>query len=402
MSDHSKTKGHHVVVLGGGIAGLSTASALRSLLPTEDRITVVEKHASHVQGLSLLWILRGWRRTEDVAVTPNENALPGVGLLRAEVRTIDIESMSVKTSRDTLHYDALIIALGAQLNTKLIPGLAGALQSGAAGEFCTPSGAESAHHRLQNLRSGRVALVVSSLPYKCPGAPWEAAFLSDDLLREVGVRENIDLHIYTPEPQPMPVAGPVVGAALVEMLDSRNIGHHFNEPLASIDQTVGQLTFTSGTRADFDYTLVVPPHQPPKPVREARFSEPGWIPVDAHHLTTKVSGVWALGDNSSITLTNGKPLPKAAVFARGEADVVANGVARYLGRQAPDTIFDGMGHCYLEMGGHLAAKGAGNFYATGGPDIKLQPSSAENHEEKQREEEAWLKEWNQLEVSANT
>lgn len=387
-------KGHRVVILGAAAGGLTTAAALRPLLPDHDTITLIEQHASHVQGLSLLWLLRGWRRPEDVLVTPSHEPVPGVQLLHSKAQTIDPANRAVKTSRGTLHYDALVIALGAELDLPRIEGLPEALNSHAAGQFYTPAGAQAAHRSLRQLRSARVAIVVAATPYKCPGAPWESAFLTADLLHECGTRDHIDLHIYTPEPQPMPVAGPVVGAELSQLLAASNIHTHLNESLTTIDAHRRQLTFDSGHRAAFDYALIVPPHQPPAPVRQLHLSDPGWIPVDPHHLTTTIEGVWALGDSASITLPNGRPLPKAAVFARGQATAVATGIARYLGTPAPDLPYDGQGHCYLETGAHLAAKGAGNFYAATGPDVQLHPPSAENHKEKQREEQAWLTQWN--------
>lgn len=383
----------HVVVLGGGIGGLSTAASLRRLLREEDTITVVDWDGSHVQGLSLLWVLRGWRDPGDVTVTPTPAALKGVTLLRADAQEIVIEDRRVVTSEGELHYDALVIALGAQLNPAAVPGLPEAVAAGQVGEFYTLAGAAAAHEALRSVRSGRVAVVVSSMPYKCPAAPWEAAFLTADLLAECGTRGDVEVQVYTPEPQPMPVAGPVVGAALVEMLGAEKIEVQFATQVASVDGDARRLTFANGDSAEFDYALFVLPHQAPDVVRSARFSEPGWIPVDAHTLATAADGVWAIGDNASITLTNGKPLPKAAVFARGQAEAVASGVARYLGCEVPEVRFAGLGACYVEVGGGLAAKGAGDFYAEGGPVVELTPPSREMHEEKERDEATWAALW---------
>ena len=104
---------------------------------------------------------------------------------------------------------------------------------------------------------------------------------------------------------------------------------------------------------------VVPRHRPPEVVRELGLSPAGWVPVDARTLATSVEGVWAAGDITALALPNGKPLPKAAVFAEGEAEVVANRVARFLGRPAPELRYEGVGSCYIEVGGHVAAKGEG-------------------------------------------
>jgi sulfide:quinone oxidoreductase len=390
----SRRRRRHVVVLGGGFGGLTVARALRKYLRDRDKITVVDHDGSHVQGLSLLWILRGWRDSDNVVVTPTRHALKGIDLQRADVLAIDVAGKSAQTSSGILRYDALVVALGAELNYEAVPGLKEALDQGLAHDFYTTRGAEHANKSLSSIRSGVVAVLVTTTPYKCPGAPWEAAFLAHDLLAEVGKRDDVDLHVYTPEPQPMPVAGPVLGAAVVELLAQRNIGYHANTSIDRVDVAPHQLVFKSGETADFDYLLVVPPHRAPEPVRQANFSDLGWIPVDAATLRTSVDGVWAIGDSASIMLTNGKPLPKAAVFARGQAEVAAAGVANYLGQVAPDEKYTGIGHCFLEVGGHMAAKGAGNFYAPGGPDVQLHPPSVETHWEKEAEEKSWLDLWN--------
>ncbi len=391
MSEPGNPK--RVLVLGGGFGGLTAAAAIRRYLHEDDTVTVVDESGEHVQGLSLLWIMRGWRDSGTVTVRPRPQSLPGVDLVQAHVQELDLDNQTVQTSTGTLPYDALIIALGARLTPNHVLGLAEAIDDGSVNQFYTSAGALDAHRRLMAMRSGRLAIVVSSMPYKCPAAPWEAAFLAADLLRENGSRDNVDIRIYTPEPQPMPVAGPVLGAAVVDMLNDAKIGHHFATAIERVDGPGRRLFFTNDVTADFDEALFVPPHQAPDPVRAAKFSESGWIPVDPHTLATSVPGVWAVGDNASITLTNGKPLPKAAVFARGQAEAAAAGAARYLGRTVPDITFNGIGHCFLETGGHRAAKGAGNFYADGGPQVELHPPSTETHQEKERDEASWLAEW---------
>src|SRR4030065_568726 len=66
-------------------------------------------------------------------------------------------------------YDSLVLALGAELAPEAIPGLAETAHT-----FYTLDGAERLRDKLQEFEGGRVAIVVSSLPYKCPGAPPEA------------------------------------------------------------------------------------------------------------------------------------------------------------------------------------------------------------------------------------
>lgn len=382
-----------MVILGGGVAGLTTAQALRAHLGADTSITVVERAPSHTLGLSLLWVLRGWRSPKQVEVAPSGAAIEGLTMLKAEVQGIDTAARTVHTCGGDLHYDALVIALGAEVNPERLAGLPEALQTGAAGQYYTLEGAESVHERLRSLKSGKLVFLVSSMPFKCPAAPYEGALLAADLLTETGARSQVSIEVYTPEPAPMPVAGPAVGAALVEMLSAKGIGFHPGRSIERVDGPGRQLVFADGGVEEFDYLVAIPPHQAPAAVAEAGFSPAGWVPVDPASLAAPVPGVWALGDASSVTLANGKPLPKAAVFAKGEAVTVAAGVARYLGADVEVPAFDGHGACYVEIGGGAAAKGAGNFYHPDGPQVTLAEPSEAFHREKEAEEHDWQTHW---------
>ncbi|GAA1431250.1 FAD/NAD(P)-binding oxidoreductase [Streptomyces thermospinosisporus] len=384
----------NILVLGAGFGGLSTVRELQKHVAPHDKITLVDRSDSQVQGLSLLWLLRGWRALDQVQLVPTKDALGRAEHVLAEVEQLDLAARQVRTSQGEFPYDALVVALGAELNTGAVPGLDEALTAGVAAHYYTPEAAVDAHTKLKGVTSGKVVFLVTRIPFKCPAAPYEGAMLTSDLLTETGVRDNVSVDVYTPEPQPMPVAGPVVGQGVVQMLQSQKIGFHPGRQVASVDAASREVVFEDGERVSFDLLVFIPPHQAPAPVKEAALSPAGWIPVDAGTLGTMVDGVWALGDVASITLANGKPLPKAAVFAKGQAEAVAAGVARHLGyEQAPEPHFSGDGHCYLEIGAHLAAKGEGNFYHPDGPKIELSEPSEELHRAKELEEQQWLSEW---------
>jgi sulfide:quinone oxidoreductase len=382
-----------VVVLGGGVGGLAVADALRGVLPDGDRIFVVDRATEGILGLSLLWVMRGWREPDDVRFTRSVLAGRGIEFVAAQVTEIRADERRVKTDAGELEYDALVIALGAQLDLDLLPGLREALASGVAGEYYTLDGATSLRGQLPELEGGRVCFVVSGVPFKCPAAPYEGALLLDDLCRERGVREAVDIDILTPEPHPMPVAGPAVGEALVSMLHQQGIGFRPQVAVERIETESRQLVLETGERQAFDLLIAVPPHVPPPPVARVGLSEQGWIPVRPRTLTTALDRVWALGDVTSLPLANGRPLPKAAVFALAQADAVAAGVARALGCDAPEPWFTGEGHCWIEVGDGKAAKGAGSFLAPSGPVVELHEPSAEQHAEKENEERAWIERW---------
>lgn len=384
-----------VVVLGAGVGGLTAAAELRKVLPAEDRIVLIDRSFTGSLGLSLLWVLRGWRTAEQVTVRPTAATLPGVDMVTGDVERIDLEARTVDCgSTGTIGYDALVIALGASLDTSRLPGLAQALDAGVAGQFYTLDGAADLHSRVDALESGRVMVLVAAVPFKCPAAPFEAAFLLADQLGEKFTSATVRVDTYTPDPLPMPVAGPAVGNALAGMMGARDIGFHGGKSPTGVDPQAQTVEFADGTTESFDLLAVVPPHAPGAAVASTGLGPNGWIRVDAATLATTAQGVFAVGDNTALLLPNGKPLPKAAIFAEAEGEVAAHQVARYLGYNAPDTRFTGEGACYVELGDGLAAKGEGQFLAPAGPQVSLREPSAAYHQEKEQQERDWLARWN--------
>jgi sulfide:quinone oxidoreductase len=189
-----------VVVLGAGVGGLLTASRLRELLGEQDRVILVDRSFEGVLGLSLLWVLRGWRSAKEVLVHPSQDALPGIEMMTAEAEAIDLDRRVVTTDAGELGYDALVIALGAAVNPGRVPGLQEALDGGVASEFYSLEGAEDLHTKLQDLETGRLVFLVAGVPFKCPAAPFEAAFLAADLLRSRGVGDEVTIDAFTPDP----------------------------------------------------------------------------------------------------------------------------------------------------------------------------------------------------------
>jgi sulfide:quinone oxidoreductase len=385
---------HTVAVLGAGVGGLCAASRLRNLLPDSDRVVLVDRCFDGALGLSLPWVLRGWRRPDQVRVSPAPAALPGVDLVTAEAKAVEPGRRTVVTDAGEIGYDALILAPGAALRPNAVPGLPEALDTGSAAEFYTLPGASLLHERLRAFGSGRIVVVIASIPFRCPAAPYEGALLTADLLRQTGAGERTRIDIYTPEPLPMAVAGPAVGESLVGMLSQRGIGFHPNTTVESIDPARGRVNWAGGGRVHFDLLIAIPPHRAPDVAANLELGQAGWLPVNARTLATGIDGVWAIGDATQLILPSGKPLPKAAVFAEAEADVAAAGVARYLGYEAPEPWFSGDGFCFIELGGGLAAKGEGNFLAEPAPDVSLYEPSEAFHQQKADQESAWLRRWN--------
>jgi sulfide:quinone oxidoreductase len=223
---------------------------------------------------------------------------------------------------------------------------------------------------LDTTRAGRIVVLTAAPVYKCPAAPYEAAMLIDGMLRPRGLRSGVEIALHSAEPGPMGVAGPETSAAVRTMVEQKGIAYRPEHQIARAEER--RAFFTDGSSLDFDLLVYVPPIRPPSVLaRTGLVDERGWARVDRHTLETSFPGVFAVGDATLIALAMGKPLPRAGVFAHGQAEVVARNIARVIAGQAPTERFDGYGACFVDTGSGRAGLGAGDFYAEPQPDVRM-------------------------------
>jgi sulfide:quinone oxidoreductase len=381
--------GKTVLVLGGGIGGLTAATHLRRVAPTGTRIVVIEKSETFSVCMSKLWVMTGERK--DPGEGERELArLAGAGIeiVQADIEAIDPTARTVRTTAGTMEGDYVIVALGAERNPKAVPGFAESALN-----LYERDGALRIQRALQEFSGGRIVVLVTRTPFSCPSAPYEAAFLVEALLRERGVRQRAEIALYTPEDQPMLVAGPNVGPALVKMLEERGIELHWEQIAMKIDPAAGRILFELEDTS-FDLLVGVPPHTAPVALRESGLIDAsGWVPVDPTKLQTRHTGVFAIGDVTAIRLANGMFLPKSGVFADGHARVVAENIAAEIAGEGRATQFTGHGFCHIEVGDGMAAYGSGNFYGIPGPRVTFEPPSQRYRQEKEELERSLLALW---------
>jgi sulfide:quinone oxidoreductase len=385
--------GKTIAVLGGGVGGLVAANTLRRHLPTLHRVVLVERERLHAFAPSFLWLMVGARRQDQVVRELSTLTAPGVDLVQAEVAGIDLAAQRVETTREPISYDYLILALGAEYAPLSVPGL-----DAAAHTFYTWSGAAALQQALQAFpdRGGTVAVAICGLPYKCPGAPHEGAMLIADYFRRRGF-SGAQVHLFTPEPQPLPVAGPVLGAAVQEMLRARGVIFHPLYKISAVDGAAKRLQFEGRESVAFDLLVTIPPHRGSRVAREAGLTnDAGWVPVDRATLRTRSENIYAIGDMTAIPIPGRwKPdipllLPKAGVFAHAEGEVVARRIAAEIAGARATTAFDGYGYCMLEAGGGIAGMAFGDFFGEPSPQVTLRRPGQRWHWGKVLFEQWWL------------
>jgi sulfide:quinone oxidoreductase len=218
-----------------------------------------------------------------------------------------------------------------------------------------------------------------------------------DCFRKRGLSGKTELHLFTPESQPMPVAGPQLGEAVRQLLQSKGIRFHPLRCLAAVDMQTRAARFQPEEAFQYDLLVAIPPHRPPSLLRDTGITNPaGWVAVSVRTLATEHERVFAIGDVAAIPIPGRwKPdvplmLPKAGVFAHVQAKVVAARIAADISGRPQREEFCGDGYCMLEAGEDLAGFAHGNFFAQPAPQVNLRQVGKAWHIGKVLFEKWWL------------
>ena len=368
------------LVVGAGFGGIAAARRLRTLLPSEHRVLVVDRRSEVTLGAGLTWVLLGRREPKHVTRRLSGLSRHGIEFRCAEVVAVNPASRRVDVAGDRVQADALVLAPGAQLTLEPLPGAAGV-----AHQFYELDAALRLREALAGFRGGRIVVTVIAPPYKCPAAPHEACLLLYERLTQTLGPGSFTICFVTPEPQPMPVAGATVGATVRALYEERLIRTRFgvkprrvHSPTATpagsppMRPVAGELELSDNSREPFDLLIVVPAHGAPAFLRNTGLlGENGWVTVERGTLATRFENIWAIGDVAHVPLANGGMLPKAGVFARAEGEVVAGAIAARLLGKPEAAAFDGRGGCFLETGAGEAAYVEGEFFTEPAPTVTL-------------------------------
>jgi sulfide:quinone oxidoreductase len=382
------------VILGAGFGGLTAANMLRKGLSAEHHIVVIDKKDYFLMGVVNLWILGGNRRLEDSKVSLSNLKNKGIEFLQDDVIQIDFHKKIVRTKLSKqIEYDYLILGLGVDFAIEQINGFT----ENRGFNLYDATQVPKLREKILSIKNGNIAICITDIPYKCPPAPYEASLIIDDILTQSGIRDSINVDLYTPTQIALPVAGPKISQDVVNMLNRHNINFH---PLHKLKRVINEkeLEFGNGDRMDYDVLIGIPPHKIPMMVANS----PGllkegenWINVDKFTLRTNYENVFAIGDVTEIKVNQYVAIPKAGIFAEAEAKVVSQQIIDEItnNNKSQNPRFDGKGYCFMEIGGKKAGYITADFYNEAGPITKLEPPSQELYEKKIDFERSRLAEW---------
>ena len=369
MAETKQGSAQTVVELGGGVGGVAAANRLRRRLDRRHRVVLVDKDAEFALAASFVWVMSGQRQPKQITRPLQSLKRRGIDVVIRNIDSIDAASRTVTVDGSQINGVHLVVSLGADYATDTIPGLQ---QSGLT--FATRSGAEQLGQDIGALSRGRVLIVTAAPLCRCHAAPYEAALLIDAMMRRNGRQRDVDIAIQAAEPAPMVVDGPNVSDAAKTILADRDIDYQPSHQVASAEPNT--VIVADGASESFDVLAYMPPIRSPEVVSA---SASGWIEANRNTLTIAFEGVYAIGDNTQLPLSIGKPLPRAGVFAHAQALMVADNIAATVEGRTPTAAFDGHGGCFIETGFGKAGWGSGDFFAEPSPAVTIRPPSRRWH-----------------------
>ncbi len=376
----------HVVILGGGFGGLSAANELRNTLTSSQvKITIIDKKDWFMVGFAKLWIINGTRTFENSTGSLNELGKKEIDFIKDEILSINVKDKNVKTKTLEISFDFLIISMGAVLAPDRIPGLE---QNGF--NLYDHNHLLEIREKLESIKSGKIAISIMGMPYKCPPAPFEASLLIDSMLRKRGIRDFVQIDFYSPAPIALPAAGPEVSRQILELVNSEQIVFHNSSKIKSVESK--KLIFEDG-EVNFDLLLAIPPHIAPKVIYDSGLAkEPGFIPID-RDCETPFENVFAVGDVTSLVVTENMAVPKAGIFAEGEGITVAKNISSQILSNEESVLFNGKGGCFIESGRNTASIIEVDMFSHSTPSTNLTESTSDNLSKKVQFEKERLSKW---------
>jgi sulfide:quinone oxidoreductase len=338
-----------IVILGGGVGGTLTANLLirklrRRVKAGEVTITVVDQTGQHVYQPGFMYIALGGERAERLQ-RPERGLLDSrINLVVGEVARIDEPSQTVHlVDGQPIGYDYLVLATGSRILPEAIEHFATE-----AHHFYTAEAALELRHALDAFSGGRIVIGIAGMPYKCPPAPLEVAFLIEAELRQRGLRELSEMHFCSPIGRAFTIES--VSEMATPILEGKGIELHTFFNVETIDPERKVVQSLEGEELGYDLLILVPPHKGQQFLIDSGFAPApgGWLPTD--RATLQVGGrpnVFALGDATDL------PLSKAGSTAHFEAPVVTERiVAAVEGREIDHKHGDYLGKvmCFFEIG----------------------------------------------------
>lgn len=329
-----------IVVLGGGVGGTMVANSLvKKLKQEEAKVTLVDEDGKHVYQPGFVYISFGKERPRRIVKDERKLLRRSVNLVVDKAVKLDSENRKIGLEEGKqLDYDILVIATGAEIHPKDIPG------SEDAHHFYDLESSVKLRRALDNFNGGKIVIATGGVPYKCPPAPAEAACQLDYYFNKRGMRDKVNIIFLSPLPRVFPIESmdPLVARAFKE----KNVNSEIFFNVESVDPQKKLIHSLEGESEKYDLLILIPPHKGAMVIRTSDLGDRGgWVMTDRRTMRAEASDdIYAIGDATNL------PVSKSGAAAHYEhRPIVENIVADVRGAPS-ESEYTGRVTCFCDAG----------------------------------------------------
>ncbi|MDH3788826.1 MAG: NAD(P)/FAD-dependent oxidoreductase [Xanthomonadales bacterium] len=311
-----------IVVLGGGIGGLSAAFELKDELGGSHEIILVSDQEHFEFTPSNPWVAVKWRKPEAIRLDLNE-LMPkhGIRFIGTAVKKVQPESHSLLLENDELvSYNYLVIASGPRLAFDEIPGLGP--HGGYTQSVCKTDHASLMAEKFDEFCANPGPVVIGAAQgASCYGPAYEYTFIIETELRKRKIRDKVPMFFVTPEPYVGHLGLDGVGdtkSMMESELRERHVKWFTNSRIDRVDDGVIKITQVNDDGSDkasheieFAHSMILPAFTGIEAVMGVDgLSNPrGFIVVDKHQRNPTYPDIFAVGVCVAIPPVGSSPLP---------------------------------------------------------------------------------------------
>lgn len=343
---------HQIIIVGGGNAGISTASQLLRKNSKLD-IAIIEPSEKHYYQPA--WTLVGAGVFNMKNTIHNEaDVMPEKATwLKQKVVSFQPEANTIILDNgDTAGYEYLIVAPGIQLNWGEIKGLKETLGKNGVCSNYSVDNVPYTWECIRNFKGGKALFTNPNTPVKCGGAPHKIMWLAADYFKKHNVFDKTEIQYWSGGTRLFGVEK--YEKTFKKVAERDKVQMNFFTKLVEIDGPNKKAKFIGfGEQnkdkeywVDFDMIHVTPPQSAPDFVKNSPLANTaGWVDVDKHTLQhVKYPNIFSLGDASSL------PTSRTGAAIRKQAPVLVKNLLAVMEGKKPEASYNGYTSCPVVTG----------------------------------------------------
>ena len=309
-----------VVVLGAGWGGLSAAKTIKQISPNVE-VIIIDKNKEFISCPMSNWVIGQLKSMEDITYSfDNLKKKYSIKFIHEEAININLSKKVIKTDKQELSYDKLILSPGVELDYSSIENWKKDYLYNFPAAWKAGPETQLLSDKVKNISNGGVVVISIPLgPYRCPPGPYERASLIASYLKKY--KKNTKLIILDSN-QKIVSKGALFQEAWDEFYPDI-IEYRANSGVVGIDNLNNKF-LTDFEEVKCDVANLIPSQRAPKFLKDNGLIDKGanWAAVNPYDFSSSLAkDIFIIGDSTS--QSNVGRVPKSGYIANSMGKVCA-------------------------------------------------------------------------------